>query len=369
MEKVVTRVLVFQLLNILLLFVITCLSEDTMPASFVFGDSIVDVGNNNYIVSLAKANYPPHGVDLGRATGRFTNGKTIADIVGEELGFIEFTPPFLAPNTTSQIVLKGVNYASAAVGILNETGMNFVGRISFDARIENFAKTRQYIMNTLGESRAMTLLSKALLSVTIGSNDFINNYLIPVATNIAQTTTSPTNFVAAMISRYRIQLMRLYNMGARKIIVVNVAPVGCIPSQRELYNLSTADGCAAFPNQLAQMFNNQLRILVSNLSTSFEESDFVYADAYRIVYDLIQNYSACGFDNADSSCCHLAGRFGDLVPCTPASEVCEDRSKYVFWDTYHPTEAANLFIAKRLLDGDSMDIWPKNIRHLISSSS
>ena len=55
-----------------------------MPATFIFGDSLVDAGNNNYIASLSKANYPPNGIDfLGhQPTGRYTNGRTIVDILG-----------------------------------------------------------------------------------------------------------------------------------------------------------------------------------------------------------------------------------------------------------------------------------------------
>lgn len=57
--------------------------------SFLFGDSLVDAGNNNYIFTLSKADSPPYGIDFtpsgGQPTGRFTNGLTIADIVGKSL--------------------------------------------------------------------------------------------------------------------------------------------------------------------------------------------------------------------------------------------------------------------------------------------
>ena len=56
---------------------------NNIPASFVFGDSLVDAGNNNYIVSLSKANYVPNGIDFGMPTGRYTNGRTIIDIIGK----------------------------------------------------------------------------------------------------------------------------------------------------------------------------------------------------------------------------------------------------------------------------------------------
>lgn len=82
-------------------------------------------------------------------------------------------------------------------------------------------------------------------------------------------------------------------MGARKIIVVNVGPIGCIPYQREI-NPSAGDKCVSFPNGLAQLFNTQLRGLVTHLNSQLIGSKFVYADAYEIVQDIIQNYSSYG---------------------------------------------------------------------------
>lgn len=51
-------------------------------AVFIFGDSLADVGNNNYIRTLSKADYEPVGIDFGKPTGRFTNGRTVDDILG-----------------------------------------------------------------------------------------------------------------------------------------------------------------------------------------------------------------------------------------------------------------------------------------------
>ena len=97
-------------------------------------------------------------------------------------------------------------------------------------------------------------------------------------------------------------------MGARKIVVVNVGPIGCIPYQRAI-NPSSGKGCVAFPNQLAQLFNSQLRDLVTELRSNLKGSKFIYADAYRIVDDLIQNYFSYGkqhliIRNYSSKCYH-----------------------------------------------------------------
>ena len=73
-------------------FIILCTSNalvklpenETVPAVIVFGDSIVDPGNNNNIVTIAKGNFPPYGRDFdgGKPTGRFTNGRIPSDFIG-----------------------------------------------------------------------------------------------------------------------------------------------------------------------------------------------------------------------------------------------------------------------------------------------
>ena len=61
-----------------------------VPAAFVFGDSTVDVGNNNNlnVTAAARANYPQYGIDFPgskpKPTGRFSNGFNTADLLGTE---------------------------------------------------------------------------------------------------------------------------------------------------------------------------------------------------------------------------------------------------------------------------------------------
>lgn len=71
-----------------------------------------------------------------------------------------------------------------------------------------------------------------------------------------------------------------------------------------------------------------------------------------------------GFENADSACCHLAGKHGGIIPCGPPSKACPDRSKYVFWDPYHLSEHTCTIIAKRLMDGGIEEMYPVNLRTL-----
>ena len=66
------------------LFVVLSNAQGLVPAIFTFGDSSVDVGNNDYIATIFKADYPPYGRDFinHKPTGRFCNGKLATDITG-----------------------------------------------------------------------------------------------------------------------------------------------------------------------------------------------------------------------------------------------------------------------------------------------
>ena len=63
--------------------------------------------------------------------GRFCNGRTVADIVGDKMG-LPRPPAFLDPSLDENVILKrGVNFASGGGGILNETSSLFVSSTPF----------------------------------------------------------------------------------------------------------------------------------------------------------------------------------------------------------------------------------------------
>ncbi|CAH8276443.1 unnamed protein product [Arabidopsis lyrata] len=211
----------------------------------------------------------------------------------QALGSDELTPPYLAPTTSGSLILDGVNYASGGSGILNSTGKLFGERINVDAQLDNFATTRQDIISWIGDSQAAKLFRSAIFSVTTGSNDLINNYFTPVVSTLERKV-SPEVFVDTMISKFRLQLTRLYQLGARKIVVINIGPIGCIPFERES-DPTAGDECSVEPNEVAQMYNIKLKTLLEDLNKNLQGSRFVYADVFRIVYDILQNYSILRF--------------------------------------------------------------------------
>lgn len=74
-----------------------------------------------------------------------------------------------------------------------------------------------------------------------------------------------------------------------------------------------------------------------------------------------------GFTVFDSPCCIISNTTAK-GQCTPGQIPCSNRNQYVFFDNFHPTEVANMAIARRsynvLLPTDS---YPTDISGLIQT--
>lgn len=76
-----------------------------------------------------------------------------------------------------------------------------------DIQIDYFNITRKQIDQLLGASQARDYLHKnSIFSVTVGSNDFLNNYLVPVVSMGERISQNPDAFVDDMINHFRGQL-------------------------------------------------------------------------------------------------------------------------------------------------------------------
>ncbi|TVT99180.1 hypothetical protein EJB05_55467 [Eragrostis curvula] len=306
----------------------------------------------------------PNGIDFaasgGMPTGRFTNGRTIADIIG---GLLAAVP---GPEHHRRLDTERRELRVGRRGDPERDGQNLREPIGMDLQVDYFNITRKQLDDLLGRDRAREFLrKKAIFSVTIGSNDFLNNYLMPVLSVGTRVSESPDGFIDDLISHLRDQLTRLHTLDARKFVVANVGPLGCIPYQKTI-NRVDENECVKLPNQLAQQYNARLRDMLAELNAELPGARFCLANVYDLVLELITNYPKYGFQTAAMACCGNGGAYDGLVPCGPTSSMCDARDKYVFWDPYHPSEAANVLLAKYIVDGDSKYISPMNLRKLYS---
>ncbi|XP_068648878.1 GDSL esterase/lipase At1g71691-like [Aristolochia californica] len=323
---------------------------------FVFGDSLIDNGNNNDIPSFAKANYYPYGIDFsGGPTGRFSNGYTTVDEIADLLG-LPLIPAF--SEASGEQALHGVNYASAAAGILDATGRNFVGRTPFNQQIQNFEMTLDQITDRLGAADVSDSITKCIFFVGMGSNDYLNNYLMPNYQTRNQYNTQ--QFANLLIQQYTKQLTNLYNLGARKVIISSVGLLGCIPS----ILAQDANGqCSDAVNRLVLPFNNNIRSMVNSLNANLPGAKFIYIDIYNMFRQILGNPRSFGFSVVDRGCCGI-GRNSGQITCLPFQTPCANRNEYVFWDAFHPTAAVNIIVAKMAFSGNNQAAYPMNIQQL-----
>ncbi|RZC68572.1 hypothetical protein C5167_031871 [Papaver somniferum] len=179
-------------------------SGATVPAIYVFGDSLLDSGNNNFLQTHAKSNYTPYGIDLpGEPTGRFTNGATGGDFIAQLLG-LPHPPAYLSLSEASRkITTTGINYASGGSGILSETGTILGDILTLDEQINYFNST---VTNDLPSILSSTL-ARSIFLISTGSNDYLNNYLQPQFSNISQTY-PPQEFANLLLDTFEQQLTR-----------------------------------------------------------------------------------------------------------------------------------------------------------------
>ncbi|CAN1230307.1 GDSL esterase/lipase At1g29670 [Linum grandiflorum] len=329
-------------------------AQPQVPGFFIFGDSLVDNGNNNRLQSLARADYMPYGIDFpGGPTGRFCNGKTTVDVIAQQLGF-NFIPPYVT--ASGRAVLGGVNYASAAAGIREETGQQLGGRISFSGQVRNYQNTAAQI------AAAATHLSRCIFSIGLGSNDYLNNYFMPAFYSTGRQFT-PDQYADDLIRRYTQQLQILYNNGARKFVLIGVGQIGCAPAQLA-QNSPDGKTCVKRVNDANVIFNNKLRGLVDRFNGNTPDAKFIYINAYGIFQDLIDNPTAFGLTVTNRGCCGV-GRNNGQITCLPFQSPCRNRNQYLFWDAFHPTEMANIVVGRRSYAATSpSDAYPYDIRRL-----
>ncbi|KAJ9675066.1 hypothetical protein PVL29_024140 [Vitis rotundifolia] len=324
-------------------FIILCSTEalvklpdnETVPALIVFGDSIVDPGNNNHLVTVAKGNFPPYGRDFigGIPTGRFSNGKIPSDFIAEELGIKEIVPAYLDPTLQPSDLLTGVSFASGASGYDPLTS-KIPSVLSLSDQLEMFKEYTGKLKAMVGEERTNTILSKSLFLVVQSSNDIASTYF-----TVRREQYDFASYADLLVTWASSFFKELYGLGARRIAVFGAPPLGCLPSQKSLAGGIQRE-CVENYNEAAKLFNTKLSSGLDSLNTNFPLAKFVYVDIYNPLLDIIQNPQKSGFEVANKGCCGT-GLIEVALLCNRLNPfTCNDVTKYVFWDSYHPTERA-----------------------------
>ncbi|XP_062119472.1 GDSL esterase/lipase EXL3-like [Humulus lupulus] len=312
----------------------------TVSAVIMFGDSIVDTGNNNNnILSPARSNFPPYGRDFrgGKSTGRYSNGKVPSDLFADGLGIKELLPPYADPNLTPKDLLTGVCFAVGGVGYDPFTS-KLANVPPLSDQLEKFKEYIEKLKGIAGEEKTKFILANSIILIVLSSNDIANTYFAAVAFRRLQYDIS--SYTDLMVSYATDFVKDLYGLGARRIGVMGAPPIGCVPSQRTVGG-GIKRNCYDEENEAAIMFNSKLSASLDSLTKNYVSRDtrLVYVDIYYPLLDVIQNPTRYGFTISKKGCCGT-GLIEAALTCNPFDTTCVDATKYVFWDAYHPTEKA-----------------------------
>lgn len=288
---------------LLLLSAAGCVGQALVPGVMIFGDSVVDAGNNNRLATLVRADFPPYGRDFPAThapTGRFCNGKLATDYTVENLGLSSYPPAYLGEEaqTNNKSLLHGANFASGAAGYLDATAALYV---------------QNYYVN-------------AMLAATY----------------------TPEQFADALMTPYTAFVESLYGLGARRVGVTSLPPMGCLPASVTLFGGGNG-GCVERLNNDSLTFNAKLQAASEAVKKQHPDLKLVVFDIYNPLLNLVSDPNSAGFFEARRACCGT-GTIETSVLCNQgAVGTCANATGYVFWDGFHPTDAANKVLADALL--------------------
>ncbi|CAN4109928.1 unnamed protein product [Withania somnifera] len=321
-----------------------------VPAIIVFGDSSVDSGNNNQIPTVLKSNFEPYGRDFfnKKPTGRFCNGRIPPDFISEAFGLRPFVPAYLDPTYTISDFAEGVCFASAGTGYDNATS-DVLNVIPLWREVEYYKEYQKKLIAQTGRKKANYIIKESLYLVSIGTNDFLENYYSMQSRRSSQY--SENQFQDFLLRLAQNFVTQIYQLGARKISLSGLPPMGCLPLERATnYVSGNGDGCNEKYNNAAKHFNVMLGSLVQRLNKELPGIRVVFADAYNLLLQMITKPSSYGFQVASVACCGT-GLFEMGYLCDKLSPLtCTDANKFVFWDAFHVTDKTNHIISDFLME-------------------
>ncbi|XP_048229612.1 GDSL esterase/lipase At5g45950 isoform X2 [Ricinus communis] len=312
-------------------------AEYNVTCVLVFGDSSVDPGNNNRLPTFMKGNFLPYGKDFfnGRPTGRFCNGRLATDFIAEAIGYTKAIPAFLDPHIKPVDLLHGVSFASAASGYDDLTA-NISNVLPVSKQLEYFRQYKIHVVRLVGEKKANEIINNAVFVMSMGTNDFLQNYYLD--------PTRSQQYTVEEYENYLVSLMEMHRLGARRLIVVGVPPLGCMPLVK---TLKDEKGCVESYNQAASSFNTKIEQKLVTLRQTLGIK-YAFVDCYGMILNAIHSPRKFGFVETGKGCCGTGTiEYGDS--CRGMS-TCPDASKYTFWDAVHPTQRMYQIIADEAIN-------------------
>ncbi|KAJ1426189.1 SGNH hydrolase superfamily [Sesbania bispinosa] len=156
-----------------------------------------------------------------------------------------------------------------------------------DLQLQHHKDIVSQIAKKLGSvGKAREHLHKCLYYVNIGSNDYLNNYFQPAFYPTSRMYT-PDQYALVLSQQYSTQLQTLHALGARKVVLVGLGAVGCVPYEISFHGNGSL-GCVNDENRAILLFNDRVRALVERYNRVFLDAKFIFINSAQTMLDTNQ---------------------------------------------------------------------------------
>lgn len=156
--------------------------------------------------------------------------------------------------------------------------------------MEYYKEYQKTLRAYLGNEKANEVLGEALYLISIGTNDFLENYYVIPGRSSEYTIEEYQNFLAGIAKEF---ITELYQLGAQKISIAGLPPMGCLPLERTT-NIFIGSDCVEKYNDVSKDFNEKLQGMVMELNKELAGMRLVFSNPYDILLDMIQNPNKFG---------------------------------------------------------------------------
>ncbi|RRT47086.1 hypothetical protein B296_00053975, partial [Ensete ventricosum] len=368
-----------------------------VPAVFAFGDSIVDPGNNDVLLTTIRCDFPPYGQDFidHQATGRFSNGLIPTDLIGKfmyvytyisflpllgiawsfryrtylsiyawrktfsievlhllnlnqismdqqlaasGLGVKELLPPYLGVDLSPEDILTGVSFASGATGF-DPITPEIVSVFSMNDELKFFEEYKEKLYAIAGEERGAEIVSEAFYMVCAGTDDIANTYFTTPFRRAHYDIPSYVNLLIAGASDF----IKVRELHARRLATKphnSTTPRSNRRSKGFPENSATAGSSTS-------TYTTSCLISFGDPATTVTHPSFAFP---RVAIWITICCVCAGFKVSTKGCCGTGTIEVTLLCNSKTTTVCSDVTDYVFWDSYHPTEKAYKVIVNNIFD-------------------
>lgn len=156
--------------------------------------------------------------------------------------------------------------------------------------LEYYKGFQKELKDHLGEEKAKEVIRESLYLISVGTNDFLENYY-SIPKRSSQYSIEEYQKLLVGIAEYFIE--ELYEAGARKISIAGLPPMGCLPLERTK-NFMFGNECVKEYNHVALDFNLKLQDLVLQMNQKLLGIQLVFSNPYDILWDIIHNPASFG---------------------------------------------------------------------------